>query len=878
MQRGLSLLITSFIVLLLAGCSTPSEKEWTALIPNESSFLIIPKQNVTLGNISNTEYAALLDDITTSPTQQIAAFAPQRNSQIDLKGLSIFPSSSTKSDLLWVTESENKIEDWITAYYRPLAQNYYKLNGIDIHRISMDNGSVIFVSQVHNWLVFSTSSLAVEAALRSYAGDSESMDIPTDPAPGQLILNTPQLENWIEQFAQVSYRPSIIDKFEGSKSASLLFSSSGDSTQNQYSLKGKITLSDTSRSVLIDAVSSSNKPITLDRYIAGNAAAFGIFRLPPKTIPSRPEGRVSGLDTYLLNNNDVYRSIAASLDDEFGFESFSESGLSSTGEFLFMRKLKSASSLRNILDNLKDDNLISKTGDSYFVNSTVLSELIGSELSPFSDFYISFSRDVVVISNRRGLSESVEADRARRRVIFYDNDYSNAKRSMPAEMSGLLWIESAEFKQFINPMLMPENTAGSLLNQFDIAYITLQKLNQNSVDFSFNTKNKEGSNQPYQELWVTPLFNSDLTGAPILGDVIGSQNQEIIYATENGTVAAIATDGTMVMQTSTNGSVPVGSPVLYDWYGNNQPVIMLGAGSKIFAWNQNGNLLPKFPIELDAQITAPIEVTDVRRNGIPEVIVATEDRKLHVIDGRGENVSGWPKSVNSIITSKPVFENVDGTWSVWAFSQNLLHSWLRSGASRPGYPQFVNAGFNGSPLIFESSVFGAGSDGKMYSIGKNPSFDDSLATFERMDSISIKSIYVTNNELLSVSVEENVLLKDSTNFYRKDLLFTQSRNGSIFGFDLLGELHLTENLGQPASTTFTPSLVDIDSDQNQNLLALAEFGRLFAWEVLTGERFFDLPTSGMKYPIIVDLNNDGEKELIAQTREGLRCWTILKSN
>ena len=319
---------------------------------------------------------------------------------------------------------------------------------------------------------------------------------------------------------------------------------------------------------------------------------------------------------------------------------------------------------------------------------------------------------------------------------------------------------------------------------------------------------------------------------------------------------------------------------------------MLGAGTKIFAWNQSGTLLPKFPIELNQQITAPIVVTDVRRNGIPEVIAATEDRLIHVIDGRGENVSGWPKSVNTAVTSKPVFAQVDGTWSVWAFSQNILHSWLRNGAVRPGYPQFVNAGFNGSPMIYESSVYGAGSNGNFYSIGKNPSFSDSLGTFVRMDSISVKSLYVTNNELLSVGASEtiyasphtfveaseNVLLRDSTDFFREDLLLAQSRNGSVFGFNLLGELRLTENLGQPASNTFQPMLIDIDNDKNENMLALAEFGRLFAWDVLTGNRFYDLPTSGMKYPIITDLNGDGQKELIAQTREGLRCWTILRTN
>ena len=107
---------------------------------------------------------------------------------------------------------------------------------------------------------------------------------------------------------------------------------------------------------------------------------------------------------------------------------------------------------------------------------------------------------------------------------------------------------------------------------------------------------------------------------------------------------------------------------------------------------------------------------------------------------------------------------------------------------------------------------------------------------------------------------------------------TQSTNGSVFLYNTEGKLRFTKSLGQPGSNTFVPQLADINSDRNQELLALAEFGRLFAWEILTEERLFGLPTSGMKYPVITDLNGDGQKELIAQTREGLRCWTIIKGN
>ena len=55
-----------------------------------------------------------------------------------------------------------------------------------------------------------------------------------------------------------------------------------------------------------------------------------------------------------------------------------------------------------------------------------------------------------------------------------------------------------------------------------------------------------------------------------------------------------------------------------------------------------------------------------------------------------------------------------------------------------------------------------------------------------------------------------------------------------------GKLELTYNLGQPASTSYTPEIKDINGDNNAEVIALAEFGRLFAWEVLTGRRVFNI--------------------------------------
>ena len=875
MQRTHCSIITFFCIVIFWGCNSVPQKNWIKLIPEESTFLIVPKSGVELSDIGETEYAAILDDLTPSALQQVLEIDSMLTRQLDLKALVLYPTASTESQFLWISQTSAEIEEWVSAFYKPFEQNNYSFSEINIHKVNIRDYQ-LFAAQVNNWLIASPSSSAVENSLKAYLGTGKAMELESEPAPGQLIVNTEHIDHWVQQFTQVTYRPSIMNSFTGVQPASLAFTPS-ENTNPAFDFTGTLNLKDTTRSELINALTTENRAVTLDRYIASNAAAFGVFRLEPKLVPQAPRTSLSRIDSLLISDSDVYRDLALATDKEFAVVTFPESGLLATGEYLFLRKLQSANAFRNIINGFVEQGLATQTGNSYYIQSEVLAKLIGSELVPFADFYLSFSRDVAVISKRRGLSESVESDRNRRRVIYYNDTYSNTRRNLPPEMSGFVWSYTDDFLKFIEPYLMPRNTLTGLIGQYDITLMSFTRIeNSNSVSFNFKSITEEGSTQPYDELWVLPINGEDLSGTPVLANIVGSSTEEIIFSTQSGNVRALAFDGTVVMNATTGGDVPVGSPVLYDWYGNGQPIILLAAGTKIYAWNEGGNILPQFPIEIGERISAPIVVTDVLRNGIPEIIVATENRRIHVIDGRGQNVRGWPQLTNTIVTQQPLFEQVDGTWSIWAYSENILHGWLRSGGIRPGYPTFTNASFTSSPTIFNNQVMGSATDGYIYSVGKNPSFKDSIAISIQMDSISIKSVYATNNQLTSFSVEPNILLRDSVRFYRSDLYLTQSANGSVFMFNPIGELKLTHSLGQPASSTMDPQIIDINGDGNMDLIALADFGRLFAWEILTGKRIFNIPTSGMRYPLIADLNGDGQKELIAQTREGLRCWTINK--
>ncbi len=872
-QRSLSLIITFFIITIFWGCSSIQEKSWIDLLPEESSFIIVPKADVTLKNLGETEYATILDDLTPTAVQQLGALPDSILQTIDLKALALYPASSTKSQFIWLAETTGNLDEFAFNFYEPFEQNNYSFNKLTIHKVYL-NEYLIFAAQVHDWIIFSESSIAVESALRSYLGFSKSIGLDNEPAAGQLIVNTSKLDHWVQQFIAVGYRPNIIGSTVGFTPASFRFKTSEEETQG-FELDGIISISDSAKSTMVSSLSSVNKEIILDRYIAGNSASFILFRHPVSTTPYFPESNLSALDSLLLDDPELYQELALSMDVEMAVVAFPESGLLTNGEFLYMRNLESMVTFRSNIEAFADSGLVMRQGNSFYIKSVVLGKLIGSEMSPFNDFYLSFSQDVAVISKRRGLSESVDADRTRRRTIYYDETFRSVKSSLSDRISGFVWVKTDEFLKFINPLLMPNTTLDGLIGTYNILTMNFERNQGNSVTFNFKSVIEEGSTQPYDELWVLPLQNENLAGPPILGNIVGSASDEIIVSTTSGRIEALAFDGTSVMQANTNdGDIPIGSPVLYDWYGNGQPVILQAAGSRIYAWNEAGRLLPQFPIEIGERISAPIVVSDVSRNGIPEIIVATENRKVHVVDGRGQNLRGWPQFTSAVVRNAPQHTMVDDEFSIWVVSQNILHSWQRNGAVRPGYPTFINASFNTAPTIFEDKVIGAGSDGYIYSIGQEPGFSDSLSISIQMDSVGIKSLYATSSQLNKLAVEENVLLRDSTGFYRSDLYITQSVNGSILMFNPLGELKITHNLGQPTSTTFTPQIVDINDDNRAEVIALADFGRLFAWEILSGRRLFNIPTSGMEYPIIADLNGDGLYELIAQTREGLRCWTI----
>ncbi|HET6527568.1 MAG TPA: hypothetical protein VFG39_02335 [Balneolaceae bacterium] len=856
-------------LLLLTSCSSVPNGPWPDAVPQKVPFVIIPAENATLSSVLESPYAPFLDDITSSATQLLSRIDSTAPSPLNLKSIMLYPGTTTRLQAVWMARAPaGFIELLKNTFYEDFTQNQYFFHDVVIHKLHLQN-RYLFAAQLHDLLLISESSLGIEDAIRAYRGELPRLNFEKmPPKPGHIVLNTPSLDRWVQQLAKVSYHPVIQYSMKGTKPALLTLNREGEQQSREFQFTGTIALSDSIPSNLVAAFSGSNAPITLDRYISSNAAGFGIFRREPRMAPPTSVPDTTKLDAFLMNNKVQYADIANTLDKEFALVLYAESGFLSTGEHLFMRKVSDESTLRNELANLADNGLIERSDGTYYIQSGVLSELIGSSLCSFQNFYLDITGDVVVISERKGLAEIVSSDHNRRRTVYYEEEFRDIKQGLSNQLSGLFFLNS-EFYSFIKPFLAPENYVNAFTSKFDLlAIATRLSEDGSSLSFTLNTYQTEEQDAPYREKWIFPT-GAGLSGEPVLADIGGSSRDEVIFATKSGHLYALAADGTVVMQANTGSDEPVGSPVVFDWYATNQNVILLAAGNKIYGWDDNGQPLPKFPFEMNEAITAPLVVADVNRDGLPNALVATANRNLHVLNGRGQNLIGWPVTANAVITTKPVVENYMGSVSVLAFSQNAVHAWNQNGRPKQGFPKFISSSLNGSPIVYDEHILANAADGYLYSIGSEKMFADSLNVFEiTSDSSNIEAVYTSNSPLVGTPAVQQLPA------YGQPVILTVSSNGSVFLLDTSGQLRFTENMGQPAAPHFSPYVADIDKNGQNEIIALADYGRLYAWKVGDGERIYSVPTSSMEYPIVADIDNDGWNELIAQTNEGVRCWTI----
>jgi hypothetical protein len=886
MHRLISYNFLLVVALFLVSCIGPSPRHWSEGVPFNTPAIVLTHTESDIETVIYSEYAILIDKLSTGDNSYLEAMLRQiPANSLKSEAILIFPHNADEWTPVWVFTSGKKIvRDASLLFSRPFTESSYRFSGVTVYKMYMPNEIILYGIQAGETIFISESSFAVEEIIRTLKGKIDALDVnPRELSEGNIVINTPHFDRFISVETAVRYRPNVIGSLRGSGPAVLKINRNTNVGATDYQLEMKGTLQvqrATANAPIVNAVTTRNHLNILDRYISQDAAIAAFMH--SDIVTTKPYEGAIGLDAYLQARPAVMSEFISTLSNNFAMSAFASSGYLAMGEYSYLRIIERDRALVSLLDDWVENGMVRREGSHYFLQSKHVSSIISGGLSEFENYYLTIIGDAVLITQRSGVIQKISGDRSRRRTLYYSEYYSNIRKSFPEQLSGFVYSQSEELSKFVQSMLNVTQSTDLLFDQYDVMAMGFDYGGSRSSDITWTTRTYqvERSQQPFEDRWLIALDDTDLTGPPVLADIGGSSREEILVATTGGMVLALAADGTQVFSVSTGVDRPIGSPIVYDWYSNNQRTIIIGAGNKIYGWSNGGIPLPGFPIVLEENISAPINIVDLTRNGIPEIIVATSDRKLHVLDQRGNNITGWPQSVNATIRNKPLVEIINGVRSVYAYAENVVFGWETNGVGRIGFPVFNRSPLKGEVFRHENHLIAGSADGTILAIGQGTLFSVDYAPIISPGS-SVSGDLVVQGIRLS---DGGIVVRPGVSSYTistpeaenvsENMFFAMADNGSIFGINMQGRLRFTQSLGQPSMANHPPVIADINRNGRAEIMALAGFGRLYAWTIQSGERFFGIPTSAMNYYVIADINGNGRMEIVAGTRDGLRSWTI----
>jgi hypothetical protein len=211
---------------------------------------MIPTQNGSVDQVLSQPFTPLMDDITPSAMQLITNIQDQADEQIEVEALLLHPSSSNEWHPVWITQTVSGLPGRLTGMYqKEYEQNQYEFKGFTIEKLFFEE-RVLFMMSFDQWTIFSQSSFAIESILRGLTGAEEVMELTENQlAPGSIVLNTENMDEWVQQLSQVINRPYLRDIFAGSSPISLQQSTAGIE-EFQWQLQGTMQVQDSTSSMV----------------------------------------------------------------------------------------------------------------------------------------------------------------------------------------------------------------------------------------------------------------------------------------------------------------------------------------------------------------------------------------------------------------------------------------------------------------------------------------------------------------------------------------------------------------------------------------------------------------------------------------------------
>lgn len=160
-----------------------------------------------------------------------------------------------------------------------------------------------------------------------------------------------------------------------------------------------------------------------------------------------------------------------------------------------------------------------------------------------------------------------------------------------------------------------------------------------------------------------------------------------------------------------------GGPVVGDLEGDGAEEIALASNGQLHVLDGNGSPLPGWPRLLDGDVVASPLLADLDADGRLDVLMGTFNGLLYAHDAQGVPLPGWPVSLGpQEIKASPVVADLTGDGQLEVIVGDYagqVHALDRRGRSLPGWPVAMSDQIFATVLVLEGRIIAADKGGQV---------------------------------------------------------------------------------------------------------------------------------------------------------------------